>query len=512
MPPVVAAIICAGFVGFLFWRELSDPNRHRISWAPFVWLFIAGSRFVSAWLDLRTPVETAAAYADGSPVDRTVFMLLIAWGAVVLSRRNIQWLALFGRNKWLVAYFAYCLASILWTEEPFILFKRWVKDLGNPIMVLVLMTERQPYDALITTIRRLSFVVLPVSVLFIKYYPEYGRGYSIAGGAMYTGVAAQKNTLGQILLIIGLCYGWVTLVRRDGLDRYGWVLVAMLCWLLYMCDSKTSQVSLFIGLTIFAVSRHPSMRGRPALLLTVTVLAVSVSAVVDLIFQVRYTVLGWLGRDPSLTHRTDIWDVLLALQAHPWVGTGFQSYWTGERMLAAWATLGAQLNQAHSGYIEQYLNLGYIGVAFIVGIAISAFTDVRRGLKVKYAWNVMRLSVITVALIYNFTEAAFYGINSMWVLLLLASIDRSALDRVAQVSPFQASMRRTRSAAFIEGPALEEERGIRGDGRAPWSPGGVIIPSTTLSVERRRAGLAVHQRADTSPSSKKWGRQISRRS
>src|SRR5215469_10967790 len=121
---VLAAVVCAAFVAYLYWRDLHDADRYRISWAPFAWMFIAGTRFVSAWLHLGAP-EGVDGYAEGSPLDRTVFFALIVWGLVVLSQRNIKWRQLFANNKWLTAYFLYCLISMAWTDEPTILAKRW---------------------------------------------------------------------------------------------------------------------------------------------------------------------------------------------------------------------------------------------------------------------------------------------------------------------------------------------------------------------------------------------------
>ena len=47
--------------------------------------------------------------------------------------------------------------------------------------LLVMLTERRPYDAVVLTVRRLAFVWMPLSLLFIRYYPEFGRSYSWGG-------------------------------------------------------------------------------------------------------------------------------------------------------------------------------------------------------------------------------------------------------------------------------------------------------------------------------------------
>ena len=90
-------------------------------------------------------------------------------------------------------------------------------------------------------------------------------------------------------------------------------------------------------------------------------------------------ILELLGRDASLTNRTELWDVVLAQVTDPIVGAGFMSFWTGARMQAIWDGMGrAGINQAHSGYIEQYMNLGFVGVGFISVLMVSSLWKIWR--------------------------------------------------------------------------------------------------------------------------------------
>jgi hypothetical protein len=426
----VAALVCVAFVAFLFWREHNRESRERISWAPFFWMVIAGSRFVSGWLNLRGP-GTVDAYAEGSPVDRVVFFSLIVWGLSALSRRQVAWRRLLRENGWLAAYLLYCLVSIVWTEEPLILVKRWAKDLGNPVMALVLLTERRPYDALVTTLRRIAFVLLPVSVLFIRYYPEFGRSYAADGTPMYSGIADQKNTLGLSCLIVGIAYVSALASARRLLDRYDLVLGVMLGWLLYMSNSKTSQTCLVVALGIFAISSVRVVSRHPTRLVAVVLLAAGAYWGADSLFQLQDHVLQLLGRNPTLTNRTDVWAVLRGFETNALVGAGFMSFWSGERMAAIWRAIGGSINQAHNGYLEQYLNLGYIGVGFIAAIAITALLRVRAQLSSDHSFAVLRLCLLVAALLYNYTEASFYGISNMWVLFLAAAIGPAGAQRTA---------------------------------------------------------------------------------
>ena len=125
MPSPLAALLTFLFIGYLYWDEFRQPDRLRISWAPFVWMFFAGSRFPSYWLNLGEPL-TYRSYEAGSPVDRAVFFALIVWGAAVLARRRINWGRLLADNKLLTLYLLYCLSSLFWTDQPLL---NWLSEL-----------------------------------------------------------------------------------------------------------------------------------------------------------------------------------------------------------------------------------------------------------------------------------------------------------------------------------------------------------------------------------------------
>ena len=118
------------------------------------------------------------------------------------------------------------------------------------------------------------------------------------------------------------------------------------------------------------------------------------------------------------------------------------SFWTGTRLDEVWRLLAAQINehvnQAHNGYLEQYLNLGYIGVAFILVIMLSGLLKIRRHLRVDPGAGMLRLCFIIVAALYNWTEASFYGLNNMWIILLLGCLEapREKQQRVVRPRSF----------------------------------------------------------------------------
>jgi exopolysaccharide production protein ExoQ len=467
MPPLLAAAIIVLFIAYLFWVELNDPRAPRISWAPFVWMFLAGSRFASYWIHLGSP-RPSQAYAEGSPIDRAVFGLLIFWGVTVLVRRRLNWGQALTRNKWFLLYYLYCLASVFWTDEPYVLGKRWVKDLGNPIMALVLLTERSPYDATGATLRRLSFAMLPLSVLFVKYFPELGRGYTSSGSPMYTGIGNQKNDLGLMCLMAGLYYVWSYLHPRPDwrapAERQALLalpILGSLAWLLYMSNSQTSLVCLLVATALLVLARLPALAKSPGRMLPVVGGLAVGAAMLQLTLDFKATVLPALGRGEDLTNRTVIWEIVLRHAGSSLVGTGFMSYWTPARTEAVRRELGAPLNQAHNGYLEQYLNLGYIGVTFIALIVVIALVRLQAHLRDDSRPAFLRLVFVSCSVLYNYTEAAFYGINNMWMLFLLATIDPTNIMQSGRRHDARKERRHTRDRnASDSGAGDSLERGF----------------------------------------------------
>jgi O-antigen ligase len=457
----LATVVCLLFIVCLFLTDLRRADGPSSAlWVPLAWMFLAGSRWVSSWLGVAPSLASANDYAEGSPLDRAVFFALIVAGIVVLARRKIDWHRLLLNNKWIVLYLLYCLASMAWSDDPTILMKRWIKDLGNPIMALVILTERRPYEAVAVILRRLTFLLLPLSVLFIRYYPELGRAYHADGSPMFTGVGHQKNDLGLMCLMAGIYVFWELLQRRENKHPtfihqhkiIAVVVIGMLAWLLRMCDSQTSFVCLVAAVLILLLGR---IAKRPATIFGV-LLAAAVALPLAEMFNLKELALSFLGRDSSLTNRTVVWETLKTMEVNPVVGTGFMSFWTGDRLEEMFRTFGAGINQAHNGYLEQYLNLGYVGVAFIAVIVLSGLLRVRRHLSDDPAAGMLRLSFIVSAVLYNYTEASFYGMNNMWMLLLLGCLE----------------VPRQRQSRAIDVSSLKQQKvqGTAGGRYQQWSP------------------------------------------
>ena len=185
MPQQLALILTLGFIAYLFRRDFREkPNVTWAIWLPFTWIFIIASKTVSQWLAVfGLPGFGGSSVEEGSSLDALVFFRIDRLGYLRPEAEDKSGCpSIVQENGWLVAFIVYCLVSILWSDFPFVSFKRWIKVLGHPIMVLVIFTEPDPKEALVRLMKRCAYIVLPVSILWMKYYPNLGRNASRLGG------------------------------------------------------------------------------------------------------------------------------------------------------------------------------------------------------------------------------------------------------------------------------------------------------------------------------------------
>jgi len=78
------------------------------------------------------------------------------------------------------------------------------------------------------------------------------------------------------------------------------------------------------------------------------------------------------------------------------------------------------INEAHNGYLEIYLNLGWAGIALLGLIIATGFPKVLRALRLDTESGKLMLAYFILGLIYNFTEAGFKMMNPVWIFFIMA--------------------------------------------------------------------------------------------
>lgn len=458
MTPTLALCLTAALVIFLFRRDFRErPEVTGAIWLPTVWIFIIASQPVSTWLAvLGLPTLGGTTVEEGSSLDALVFFALIASGIFVLARRQIRLSEIVQNNRWLVAFLLYCLLAVLWSDFPFTSFKRWIKIVGHPIMILVLFTERNPRDAVVTVMKRCAYILFPVSILWMKYYPNLGRKADEWGDMTNAGISGNKNELGAICLLFGLFLLWnlsqVRKNRQRARSTELWVtggLLLLIGYCLHKAHSSTSTLCLLLGgLTIWLLGRWSlnkrKLRGYALTLGIVLLLG-------QLTFDLYGNIVELSGHGATIEGRGRLWHMLMETNSSPIFGTGFESYWLGQRVENIWALpeFRWRPTQAHNGYLETYLSLGAVGLCMLLGLILVAFWKCRQDLLHDLEWGRLTTSCLIVILAHNWTEAGFKGLSIVYLFFFMVALKFPYLRMGSPDSPAATSVMEEFDPAYV---------------------------------------------------------------
>lgn len=149
------------------------------------------------------------------------------------------------------------------------------------------------------------------------------------------------------------------------------------------------------------------------------IIGLLIFVVLELVYDIHQVIILGLGREQTLTGRIDFWKELIPMTTNPWIGTGYESFWLGDRAEIFWRRYYWHPNQAHNGYLETYLNLGWIGVLLLTGVLFSCYRSVRRTLIDDFDNGIFQMAYLVVVLLYNLTEFGFKGLHPIWFVFLL---------------------------------------------------------------------------------------------
>lgn len=439
MPAQVATLLYfAGILGLFALNRDRAAKTSSALWVPVIWVAIAGSRMASQWIAAvssgYTVTYSADQIMDGNPFDRALLSLLLLTAVGVLIRRGAKVRSVLLANGPLVLFFAYCAISIFWSDFSDIAFKRWIKALGDVAMVLVVLTDASPIDAVKRLLSRVGFVLVPVSLLLNKYYSAIGRSWTPTGDSFYTGVATSKNELGGVCLLFGIGAVWRLCellggqgslrkkIRAGGgrLIAHGALLLIVLR--LFWASGTMTALACFLMASALMVITTLRPFARKRWIVHATVAGIVALSATALFLGAGAGMVKAIGKDPTLTGRTEVWDLVLSLNHNALCGTGFESFWLGPRLQKIWSVYWWHPNEAHNGYIEVFLNLGWIGVALLLLLIITGYRTVLSAYAKNPDVGRIRLAYFVVAVVYNFTESAVRILHPVWLCFLLATV------------------------------------------------------------------------------------------
>jgi O-antigen ligase len=245
---------------------------------------------------------------------------------------------------------------------------------------------------------------------------------------MNVGATTSKNLLGALCLVSGLFFLWDTALRwPDRKERQtkrillvNLAFLWMALWLLGLSSSATSTVCFAIGCIAIIAAHRRVFKRHPGFLKALMPICFLLYLLLAFGLGLNADFTSAVGRNPTFTGRTNIWNSVLSMHTNPLLGTGYESFWLGPRIQEVWRLAGKGINEAHNGYLEVYLNLGLIGLFILCVFLIVSYRSVCRRLTTT-SLGPLALALWSVVVFYNITEAAFKG-HLVWIAFLLGAI------------------------------------------------------------------------------------------
>jgi O-antigen ligase len=287
---------------------------------------------------------------------------------------------------------------------------------------MMILSERSPLEALESVFRRCAYVLIPFSIVLIKYFPQLGRQYNYwSGELMWTGVATQKNSLGQLCAFSVFFLFWAAfrkwrlgelLINRS--QTFADVLVFSIGLLLLRgpgtAYSATSIVVFVVGITLLLLLYRME---RHAIKLGAYLKAFVIGFTLIFLFFIKMLlpdIVSLLGRSETLTGRIDIWNAVMDIASqNPWFGVGYGGFWGLKNDASVF-----WMSQAHNGYLGVYLDVGIVGIIVLFAFLMAFCGKIRRELNYLFDWGVFGCCFLFMMLLNNYSEDNFLKTSFLW--------------------------------------------------------------------------------------------------
>ena len=180
--------------GLVLWLMREDIKTRRAGsqalLIPGLWVCIQATHPLSFWF-------TGAEGAGDALFDTALSVAMMVASIVVIKRRGLKWGKLANQNTALFLIYGYFALSAIWSDAPVLSIKRIIKDFGVLPVALVFLTELKPAEAIRVVFVRIAYILFPLSIVAIKWFPAIGRVARNSGDSMFRGLTLKLKDYPQ---------------------------------------------------------------------------------------------------------------------------------------------------------------------------------------------------------------------------------------------------------------------------------------------------------------------------
>lgn len=335
------------------------------------------------------------------------FLFLSALYSLIPKWRFV--ISIIKREKIFFIFLLWCSVTLLWSNYPFVSFKRLFQYITTYIVFLSILSHLGDTDKTFKFFKILLSVYILISLVSIFTIPG-----AIDEHGLWRGMAPSKNHLGQMALVSILFF--IQFISNSSLkQKLFFIFMLVLTIALFLGSSSITSILTLVIIAGLLFAQYldkqfaPSGIGRTVSVLTIIFTVTLVIALLFLAPRLLSDLVSGTGRDLTLTGRTDLWkDIIKYANTHLLLGAGFQGFWVLDSLqiqelyqVYIWIPI-----QAHNGYLDILNETGLIGLLLFATTAINYFVNLRK-LDTSYFWKWL----VVAALVVNITESTLIRPN-----------------------------------------------------------------------------------------------------
>jgi len=328
--------------------------------------------------------------------------------------------------------------SSFWSETPLLTLRSGLVPIGMTVLAIQI-SHRYTWQQLDMFLRWTLALVAICSTFVALFLPSL-RPF----GDPWGGVLANAKLLGALMAFNAVLWLMQVIQQRQLVTPSSWIVVFSLI-LLIVSNAKGALVGgvilLYVAVVLLLLNRLKFKQSVAVAVFSALfsiVLVLSIETGVDYLFQL-------LGKDPTLTGRTNIWEQIVDdIKNHP-LGHGYNGFWQSWRgnddpaLSIQFGSIdvyqGNRPYHAHNGFLDVGLQLGYIGlILFLICFLITAARAIWLAQFSNGYEAVFPLLILTYLVVANLSESERLGLigpNHSWFLysLVVSKLDFAIRSR-----------------------------------------------------------------------------------
>jgi exopolysaccharide production protein ExoQ len=307
--------------------------------------------------------------------------------------------------------------STLWSAEPDLTLWRGIGLLA-PTTFGIVLAQRFTTEELMRLVAWALGIGAVMSTIVALGMPDIGIS-TIEYGSAWQGVYGTKNGLGKAMSLGVVLFVLLAMDTQRG--RWMMWLAAGLCAALVILSRSASGL-VVAGGVLALIPLFRSLRFRAPAIVGVWTMAILLGGILlTIVIANAEPVFAALGRDITLTGRTDLWVIVVAnIAERPWLGHGYNAFWLGWSGSSAsvFGALGWEPPHSHNGLLDLWLDLGLLGVTiFLAGFALAARNAFRCARITRTIAGLWPLAFLSFMVLANSSESHILRQhNYLWIL------------------------------------------------------------------------------------------------